>query len=74
MGTVTFFMGLGLFFFILTCWAILDASQKDFGTLGKKALWMLVAAIPFIGVIIYFIFGYRKGKKPSETGASQNNV
>ena len=74
MGPVTFFIGLGLFFFILTCWATLDASQRDFGTLGKKALWMLVAAIPFIGFIIYFIFGYRKGRKPGETGASQNNV
>jgi len=73
-GTVTFFIGLGLFFFILTCWAVLDASQRDFGTLGKKALWMLVAAIPIIGFIIYFIFGCRKGRKPGDTGVSQNNV
>jgi len=50
-------------FFLLSIWAIVDALQKDFGTLGKKALWGLVASIPFIGAIIYLIFGFRKGKK-----------
>ena len=50
-------------FFFLTVWALVDCLQKDFGTIGKKALWGLIAAIPFIGGIIYFIFGFRKGKK-----------
>ena len=50
-------------FFFLTIWAIVDCLQKDFGTIWKKALWGIIAAIPFIGGIIYFIFGYRKGKK-----------
>ena len=50
-------------FFFLTVWAIVDCLQKDFGTIGKKALWGIIAAIPFVGSPIYFIFGYRKGKK-----------
>ena len=69
MTTVTFVIAVGFVFFALTCWAIMDAARKDFGTLGKKALWMLVAAIPFIGFIIYFAIGFRKGRKPeSGTG------
>ncbi len=50
-------------FFFLTVWAIVDCLQKDFGTIGKKALWGIIAAIPFVCSPIYFIFGYRKGKK-----------
>lgn len=57
-------IGMGILFFILTCWAILDVARKDFGTIGKKALWGFIAFIPFIGFIIYFIFGYKKGIKP----------
>ena len=50
-------------FFFLTIWAIVDCLQKDFGSIGKKALWGLTASIPFFGAIIYFVFGFRKGKK-----------
>lgn len=50
-------------FFLGTIWAIVDLAQKDFGSIGKKALWALIASIPFIGFIIYLIFGFRKGKK-----------
>lgn len=57
-------IGIGVIFFILTCWAILDVARKDFGTIGKKAFWGFIAFIPFIGFIIYFIFGYKKGIKP----------
>jgi bacteriorhodopsin len=64
MSTLTFFIVAGLVFFMLSCWAILDAAQKDFGSLGKKAAWMLVAAVPFVGFIVYFAIGCRLGKKP----------
>ena len=37
--------------------------------MGKKVVWGIVASIPFIGGIIYFIFGFRKGRKP-ETDSS----
>jgi hypothetical protein len=50
-------------FFFLTVWAIVDCLQKDFGTIGRKAVWGIVAAIPFVGAPIYFLFGFRKGKK-----------
>ena len=48
----------------MTIWAIVNVAQKDFGTIKKKALWGVIASIPFIGFIIYLIFGFRKGKKP----------
>ena len=51
-------------FFLLTVWAIVDVAQKDFGTMGKKARWWVIASVPFLGGIIYLIFGFRKGKKP----------
>ncbi|MCG6908520.1 MAG: PLDc N-terminal domain-containing protein [Deltaproteobacteria bacterium] len=50
-------------FFFLTIWALVDCLQKDFGSIGKKAVWGLIAAVPFVGAIVYFIFGFRKGKR-----------
>ena len=50
-------------FFFLTVWAIVDCLQKDFGSIGRKAVWGIVAAIPFVGAPVYFLFGFRKGKK-----------
>ena len=61
--TTAIFLGLCIPFFLATIWAIVDVAQKDFGTAGKKALWWIVASIPFIGFLIYLIFGFRKGKK-----------
>ncbi|MFH0727019.1 MAG: PLDc N-terminal domain-containing protein [Pseudomonadota bacterium] len=54
-------------FVLATFWAVLDASQKEFGSLAHKAAWMLVGAIPFFGFIIYLIFGFKKGKKPDHS-------
>jgi hypothetical protein len=50
-------------FFLLTVWAVVNAAQKEFGSLKKKVLWMVIASIPFIGFMIYLAFGFRKGKK-----------
>ena len=61
--TILVFIALTVPFFLLTVWATVDALQRDFGTIGKKALWCLIAVIPFVGFIIYFLFGARKGKK-----------
>lgn len=52
-------------FFILTFWAVINAAQKEFDSLPKKAAWMLVASIPFIGFIVYFLFGRKQGKNVS---------
>ena len=62
------FLALCIPFFLATVWAIVDVAQKDFGTTGKKALWWVVASVPFVGFIVYLIFGFRKGKK-TPTGA-----
>jgi hypothetical protein len=49
-------------FVIFTVGAVVHAAQQDFGTGGRKAMWMLVASIPFVGFVVYFIFGARRGK------------
>jgi len=63
MKTVFIMVALSVPFFIMTVWAVVDAALKDFGTLGKKALWLIVAAIPYLGFVFYFAIGFRKGKK-----------
>ena len=68
--TVVVFLGITIPFFLMTIWAIVDVAIKNFGTVKKKALWVVIASIPFIGFIIYLIFGFRKGKKPDEAGQS----
>lgn len=56
----------GVVFFLLTCVALLDIARKDFGGIQFKALWaFIVALVPFIGVAVYFLFGFRKGKRPA---------
>jgi len=65
MSTGMFVILTGVVFFLLTCIAILDIARKDFGSIQMKALWgFLVAMVPFIGVVVYFLFGARRGKKP----------
>ncbi|MBR9982440.1 MAG: PLDc N-terminal domain-containing protein [Desulfatitalea sp.] len=65
--TLTYWIILtGLAFYLVTCWAILDISRKDFGGIEKKAGWAAASLIPFIGPIIYLALGYRKGKKQTD--------
>ncbi len=47
-----------------TFWALIDIYQKDFDPEEMKPLWIFISAIPFLGFIIYFAFGVKKGKKP----------
>ena len=65
MSFAKFVIGTGIVFFFLTCWALIDIARKDFGGIEKKALWGFITLIPFIGPMVYFVIGYRKGKKPS---------
>ena len=51
--------------FVLTMLALIDIIRKDFGSLKAKFIWHLIAIIPVLGWIIYFIFGAKKGKKQS---------
>jgi len=62
-------VGVGAFFYLLTCLAFIDIARKDFGSLGIKVLWGFVVFVPFIGVVIYIVLGYRKGKviRPEDT-------
>lgn len=50
-------------FFVLTMIAVIHASQRKFATLRQKVVWMLVAAIPFIGFVVYFLIGRRKAPR-----------
>ncbi len=54
----------GIFFFLLTCWAIVDIARKDFGGIEKKAAWAFVSMVPFVGPVLYLAVGFRKGRKP----------
>lgn len=49
--------------FGLTMLALVDIILKDFSTIKAKVIWHFVAIVPFIGWLIYFIFGARKGTK-----------
>lgn len=53
--------GLGVIFWGLTMLAMLNVVLKDFGSTQTKALWGIVSLIPFVGWLIYFIFGAKKG-------------
>ena len=65
MTTALIIIGLCIPFMLLTAWAVVDGALRDFGSTGKKVLWIGVASIPFIGFLIYFICGRRMGRKPS---------
>ena len=61
---VFIFLAVCVPFFIGTIWAVVDVAQKDFGTAKDKAVWWVVASIPFVGFIVYLLTGFRKGRRP----------
>ncbi len=61
----TIVISLGIGFYLITCWAIIDIARKDFGGIEKKALWGIITLIPFIGPILYIVMGHKKGSRPS---------
>lgn len=63
MSETAVIIGTGVTFFLATCWAIIDIARKDFGGIEKKAIWGVITLIPFIGPVVYFSIGFRKGKK-----------
>ena len=73
-ATAIFWIKIAVVFYALTVLAIVDIVRKDFGTIGKKALWGLIAVVPFFGWLVYLIFGFRKGKKPVHGNQETNNV
>lgn len=61
--TITVFITICIPFVLASLWAIIDAAQREFGTLQQKVVWMFVAAIPFFGFLIYLAVGIRKGRR-----------
>ena len=69
MSTAVAIIIIGMLFFLLTCWALIDITRRDFGGIEKKAAWGFITMVPFIGPLVYFTIGMRKGqKKPRATG------
>ncbi|MBW2238551.1 MAG: PLDc N-terminal domain-containing protein [Deltaproteobacteria bacterium] len=73
-ATIMVWIKISIVFYLLTILAVIDIMRKDFGSIGKKALWAIIGMIPFVGWLIYLIFGFRKGKKPGRDAESANNV
>jgi len=61
--TVIWTLIISIPFLLCTIMALSNVLQKEFKTIRQKILWGIIASVPFIGFIIYFIFGFRKGKK-----------
>ena len=57
-------VGLGLLFLVLTWWAIFHIASRDFGSSQRKTVWGLVTLVPFVGVLLYIIWGRKQGKRP----------
>ena len=49
--------------YVLTCWALIDVAARDFGAIEKKAVWGIVAFIPFLGWLVYLLWGRNKGTR-----------
>lgn len=58
---------LGLLLLIIWIWAIVDIVRNPFYSLLMKVIWIIVViAFPFIGVLLYIIFG-RKTRDTTDT-------
>lgn len=64
--TILTFIAMTIPFFLLTIWMLVDISMKQFKSPGEKAAWWILTLTPFIGWLIYLIFGFRRGKKPAQ--------
>lgn len=63
-GDAAIFVGITVPFFLLTIWALVDVSMKEFpGKIREKAVWWLIALVPFLGWLVYLVFGFRRGTK-----------
>lgn len=74
MTTAEIIIYTGIACYLLTCLAIIDVATKDFGSLPKKAIWGFVAFIPFIGFLLYFVLGFRKGKRTKNMESPENSI
>ncbi len=65
--TVKFWILVGTIFVLMTWLAIIDVSQRDFGSMPKKMIWGCVVLLPFFGPVVYLVFGRGRGKKEDRT-------
>ena len=63
MDTFAVVAGIAAVFWALTVLAIIDVLLKDFGSTRTKAIWGITTLVPFVGWLIYLLFGFRKGVK-----------
>ena len=61
MSTASIIIVSGIILWLLTALALIDIITKNFGSLKNKVIWFVIAFIPVIGWLIYFIFGLKKG-------------
>lgn len=52
-----------LVFTVLSVGAFQHAIKKDYGSQKKRAIWSFIAIFPFVGWLIYLLFGFRQGTK-----------
>lgn len=53
----------GLIYFSLNAWCILDAWKRDFGSANEKVAWVQVMVfIPLIGALAYLFIGRSRGE------------
>lgn len=57
--------------YLLTCWAMIDVAARDFGAIEKKAVWGVIAFLPFIGWMVYLLWGRKKGKRREDAATGQ---
>lgn len=63
--TVLLFGGVAAFAAISVA-AIWDGFHREFNSSTEKLAWIQVAVLfPFVGGLAYFIFGRKRGRKPS---------
>lgn len=62
MDRFTIIISVGIIFYIFTCLAFVDIARKRFDSVKTKAIWGIIAFIPFIGCVVYFLLGSKKGK------------
>lgn len=73
MDTFAVVAGIAAVFWALTVLAIIDVLLKDFGSIRTKAIWGVTALVPFVGWLIYLLFGFRKGVKRNTPESSNKD-
>lgn len=53
-------------FAVLSLWSIRDAFHRQFHSTNEKMFWIqLCVLVPFLGAIVYLIWGKKRGEKIS---------